>query len=47
MECLARQRLSCSQRDDFTEEMAAALVALADHIETIVGANVVPMAQAG
>jgi integrase len=35
------------QRDDFTEEMAAALVALADHIETIVGANVVPMAQAG
>jgi integrase len=35
------------QRDDFTEEMAAALVTLADHIETIVGANVVPMAQAG
>jgi integrase len=35
------------QRDDFTEEMTAALVKLAEYIESTVGANVVPMAQAG
>jgi hypothetical protein len=34
-------------RDDYAEEMPIAMAKLGGHISTIVGANVMPMAQAG